>query len=102
MHLPLKTASDFGSLIRSRRKALGLHQAELAEMVGVSRRWLNQVEAGKPAASLSLILNTLNALNLQIEVRADEETPAPKGIAPIISPDIDDILEGYNEGRSDG
>lgn len=102
MYLPLKTASDFGSLIRSRRKARGLGQAELAEMVGVSRRWLNQVEAGKPGASLSLVLNTLNALDVQIEVRADEETPAPKGIAPVFSPDIDDILDAYDGGRSDG
>ncbi|MGE6699474.1 helix-turn-helix domain-containing protein [Hyphomonas sp. NPDC076900] len=102
MHLYLKTASDFGSLIRSRRKARGLGQAELAEMVGVSRRWLNQVEAGKPGASLSLVLNTLNALNVQIEVRADEESPSPKGIAPVFSPDIDDILGDYDGSRSDG
>lgn len=102
MPLSLKTASDFGSLIRSRRKARGLGQAELAEMVGVSRRWLNQVEAGKPGASLSLILNTLNALDVQIEVRADEESPSPKGIAPVFSPDLDDLLEDYDRGRSDG
>jgi HTH-type transcriptional regulator / antitoxin HipB len=102
MHLPLKTASDFGSLIRSRRKARGLGQAELAEMVGVSRRWLNQMEAGKPGVSLSLVLNTLNALNVQIEVRADDALPAPGGIAPVFSPDIDDILGDYDGGRSDG
>lgn len=71
MHLLLRAAADFGTLIRTRRKARGLHQAELAEMVGVSRRWLNQVEAGKPGASLSLILNTPNALKVQIEVWED-------------------------------
>lgn len=96
MHLPLKTASDFGSLIRSRRKARGLGQAELAEMVGVSRRWLNQVEAGKPGASLSLVLNTLNALNIQIDVRANEDRPSSEGIAPVLGPDIDDILGDYD------
>jgi y4mF family transcriptional regulator len=96
MHIPLKTASDFGSLIRSRRKARGLGQAELAEMVGVSRRWLNQVEAGKPGASLSLVMNTLNALNIQIEVRANEDRPSPEGIAPVLGPDIDDILGDYD------
>lgn len=99
MHLPLKTAADFGSLIRSRRKARGLGQAELAEMVGVSRRWLNQVEAGKPGASLSLVLNTLNALNVQIEVRADEEVSAAKGANPVLSPDIDNILRDYGGER---
>lgn len=99
MHLPLKTAADFGSLIRSRRKARGLGQAELAEMAGVSRRWLNQVEAGKPGASLSLILNTLNALNVQIEVRADEEKPATKSSNPVVSPDIDNILRDYGGER---
>lgn len=100
MHLPLKTAADIGSLIRSRRKARGLGQAELAEMVGVSRRWLNQVEAGKPGASLSLVLNTLNALNVQIEVRSDEEVPAAaKGANPVLSPDIDNILRDHGGER---
>lgn len=99
MYLPLKTAADIGSLIRSRRKARGLGQAELAEMVGVSRRWLNQVEAGKPGASLSLVLNTLNALNVQIEVRADEEVPAAKGANPVLSPDIDNILRDHGGER---
>lgn len=99
MHLPLKTAADFGSLIRSRRKARGLGQAELAKMVGVSRRWLNQVEAGKPGAGLSLILNTLNALNVQIEVQADEEKPATKGSNPVVTADIDNILRDYGGER---
>lgn len=102
LHLPLKTAADFGSLIRSPRKARGLGQAELAEMVGVSRRWLNQVGAGKPGASLSLVLNTLKALDVQIEVRADEESASPEGIAPVLGPDIDDILGDYTQRRSDG
>lgn len=102
MYLPLKTAADFGSLIRSRRKARGLGQAELAEMAGVSRRWLNQVEAGKPGASLSLVLNTLKALDVQIEVRTDEESPSSKEIAPVLSPDLDDILGDHNQRRSDG
>lgn len=102
MYLPIKTPSDMGSLIRSRRKSRGLGQAELAQMVGVSRRWLNQVESGKPGASLSLVLNTLNALNVQIEVRADDEGPTRKSTLPILSPNIDDIIDDYNGTKSDG
>ncbi len=56
IQLPLRTPADVGALIRDRRRVLKLDQADLARMIGVSRLWVNQVEKGKPGASLGLVL----------------------------------------------
>lgn len=65
----IRTAKDLGSLIRERRSSAGLTQAELAKRVGVTRQWVIGLEAGKRALDLSLVLQTFNALGLQLEVR---------------------------------
>ena len=67
----IRTYADIGALIRDRRRTLGLDQAELAERIGVGRLWVNQVERGKPGASLSLVLKALAALG--IELITDDE-----------------------------
>lgn len=93
MDILLKTPLDIGLLIRSRRRAHGLGQADLAKRVGVSRRWLNQVEAGKPGASIGLILQTLAALNTQLLVREEGSEKYDVDIAPILGPGIDQIID---------
>jgi HTH-type transcriptional regulator/antitoxin HipB len=65
-HTSLRTPADIGALIKARRLALGLDQAGLANRADVSRLWINQVERGKPGASLGLILRTLLALGIQL------------------------------------
>jgi y4mF family transcriptional regulator len=62
----LRTPADIGALIKDRRRAIGLDQAELAARIGVGRLWVNQVERGKPGASLGLVLRTLAALGLEL------------------------------------
>ena len=62
----LRTPADIGALVRDRRLTLGLDQADLASRVGVSRLWINQIERGKPGASLGLILRTLAAVGIQL------------------------------------
>jgi transcriptional regulator with XRE-family HTH domain len=44
-----ETAAALGSLIRRRRKALNMRQDELALATGVGRRFLIDLEAGKPS-----------------------------------------------------
>jgi HTH-type transcriptional regulator / antitoxin HipB len=86
----LRTPADIGALIRARRRELGLDQAELAEMAGVSRLWINQVEGGKPGAGLGLVLRTLAALGIEIS----EGAPIPGADVPdVITPDINAIIE---------
>lgn len=63
----IRTARDIGALIREERLRTGWDQATLAKQAGVSRLWINQVERGKPGASVGLVLNTLSALGIELE-----------------------------------
>jgi HTH-type transcriptional regulator/antitoxin HipB len=62
----IRNSSDFGALIRERRIKLGLDQISLAKKAGTSRKWLIEVESGKPRAEIGLILRTLNALGIAL------------------------------------
>jgi DNA-binding XRE family transcriptional regulator len=55
-------ALAFGSLVRNRRRALKMRQHELALATGVGRRFLIELEAGKPSCHLGLSLMVANAL----------------------------------------
>jgi transcriptional regulator with XRE-family HTH domain len=61
----LATASAFGSLIRRRRKELKIRQAQLALATGVGRRFLIELEAGKPSCQLGRSLLVAEALGLK-------------------------------------
>jgi hypothetical protein len=41
----------------------------------VSRRWLSDLEAGKPTAAVGLVLRTLQALELVVDLQLDEPAP---------------------------
>ena len=90
----LRTSADIGALIKDRRRALGLDQAELAHQIGVSWLWVNQVERGKPGASLALILRALAAVGVELvggtPGKGDAERPSDG--APVVSPDINGIV----------
>ena len=53
--------------IRSERERLGLTQAALAEVVGVSRKTVNTVENGIFTPSTLLALKLSEALNVPVE-----------------------------------
>jgi HTH-type transcriptional regulator / antitoxin HipB len=63
-----RTAQDLGALVRHTRGTQGLTQAQLAERVGVTRAWVNEIERGKPTAEVGLVLRTLAALGLVADV----------------------------------
>lgn len=84
----IRTPRDLGSAIRERRKALSLDQVALAERVGASRRWLIQVENGKPGASLGLLLRTLQVLDMQLSLGVVPAPPKP----PSEASDLDAVL----------
>ena len=88
----IRTATDLGAFIRERRTRLGMDQIELAKKAGTSRKWLVEVEQGKPGAEIGLILRTLKSLEISIDLEADSsvETP-PSGTAK--TPDINSVLD---------
>lgn len=73
------TATAFGSMIRVRRKALKLRQDQLALATGVGRRFLIELEAGKPSCQLGRSLLVAEALGLTFAdvVACRNLSPAP-------------------------
>lgn len=75
----ISSPTDLGALVRQERQDQGLTQAELAERAGTTRQWVVQFEAGAPNARLELVLATLRALDLIVDVRsASRPAPAPR------------------------
>lgn len=65
----IKFPQELAQLVREQRKRQGLSQQRLAELVGVSRQWIIALEQGKPTAELGLVLQTLSAIGLRVDVR---------------------------------
>jgi len=91
--MEIRTAKDIGALIRDQRKKQKLDQAELAEKVGVNRRWVLEVERGKPRAEIGLVLKTLDALGLALSVEGKAAARRRGGSGEIEPVDIDAIIE---------
>ena len=77
--------SELGELIRRRRTELDLSQTELAEQVGATRQWVSRLENGKNDISAQRLLSVIDALDLNLDVRA------PRTATPTAT-DLDTIL----------
>ncbi len=64
----LSTARQAGVLLSSRRKALGLSQAELAAKLGVSQARVSELENRPETLTLDRLLAMLKVLNLEITI----------------------------------
>ncbi|ANS78990.1 hypothetical protein SGUI_1594 [Serinicoccus hydrothermalis] len=52
-----------------RRRALGLRQADVADLAGVSERFVRELESGKPSVRLDLLQRVLDVLGLELLVQ---------------------------------
>jgi transcriptional regulator with XRE-family HTH domain len=93
-----ETALAFGSLIRSRRKALNMRQDDLALATGVGRRFLIDLEAGKSSCQLGRCLLVADALGFRVTDFLAFTGPALCTAAA--GPELPDLLEDVEE--SDG
>jgi HTH-type transcriptional regulator / antitoxin HipB len=82
---------DLGFYVRERRRELGKTQTALAAEAGVSRRWLSDLEGGKPTAEIGLVLRALHALRLDLVA---EPIEPPSGTF-----DLEDILADLRKPR---
>ena len=85
--MQIRSAVELGHLVKASRRDKSLTQAELAALVGVSRKWVVELESGKRTIDLTLVLRTLNALGLVLNVHAREVRLGNLKI------DIDSIVE---------
>ena len=80
-----KLALAFGALIRSRRKILQMRQDQLALATGVGRRFLIDLEAGKPTCQLGRSLLVADALGLKLaDLLASTPSAAPQELPDLL------------------
>ena len=63
---PSVRGSSFASALRLRRRHLGLRQDELADLAGVSERFIYALESGKKSVQLDKVIAVLSALGLHL------------------------------------
>lgn len=85
----IDNARDLGLHVRERRRAAGLTQQELATRARVSRRWLSDLEAGKPSAEIGLVLRVVAALGLYADLQP----------VPPVDIDLDVYLQTFETPR---
>jgi transcriptional regulator with XRE-family HTH domain len=85
-----EAAAAFGALIRRRRKTLNMRQDELALATGVGRRFLIELEAGKPSCQLGRSLLVAEALGIK---SLDIHIAAGSSQTSLELPDLADELE---------
>lgn len=96
--MQLRTPRDIGFAIRDRRRQLEMDQNDLAKRVGVSRKWIVEVEKGKPRAEIGLLMRTLNALGLNLSVTTDGDATGSRAES-VPGIDIDDVLDSVRDDR---
>lgn len=83
----VRSPAALGAVIRDRRRELGLEQRALAELVGVSRHWVIDVEKGKAGVEIGLIFRTLRVLDIVLDAGTAAK---PKAGARV---DVDALIE---------
>lgn len=68
-----KRARELGAAARRRRKALRINQTELARLAGCSRLLVSELERGKLTIRLDKLLDVLNVLGMEFNLRSGKE-----------------------------
>lgn len=67
-------SAHISKIIRERRRELGVSQADLARLSGLSLHGLSDIETGKGNPTLQTLLKLLNVLGLQISIHPANPT----------------------------
>jgi y4mF family transcriptional regulator len=65
---PLSGPEEIGARVRQRRRALELTQAELAVRAGVGKRFMVEVEQGKPTLEVGKLMQVVAACGLTLSI----------------------------------
>lgn len=63
-------AKKIGDVIRCHRKKSGLTQKELADLAGVGKTTVFDIEKGKPTVRVDMVLKVLKPLNINLELHS--------------------------------
>jgi len=78
-NMVVSTSTDIGSAVRTARRAQGLQQEDLALVAGTGRRFISDLERGKPTARLEPTLRVLHALGLEVVLTPSGDAGADPG-----------------------
>ncbi|MGO7911754.1 helix-turn-helix transcriptional regulator [Rhizobium ruizarguesonis] len=76
----IRSASEFGILVRARRKERRWTQAQLAERCGTGERFIVELENGKPGCQLEKALIAARTVGIDLADRSVETTNHPPEI----------------------
>ena len=92
-------AQQFGAMVREQREALKMRQDDLALATGVGRRFILELEAGKPSCQLGRALVVAAAVGLRTFDLMSANSDADNALLPDL---IDDLPEPGPEPEDDG
>jgi transcriptional regulator with XRE-family HTH domain len=78
-------------VVEQRRRERGSTQAELAERVGVSRQWVNALEAAEGNPTFTNLLAVLASLDLSLDIVEMTSAQRPA----IVHPDLDGLVNRH-------
>ncbi|MGD0452338.1 MAG: helix-turn-helix domain-containing protein [Solirubrobacteraceae bacterium] len=64
----IRTSIELGNALRARRRELNLTQEDVANVIGVNRRVIGELERGKGTVQLQIAMEAARALGLDIEL----------------------------------
>jgi y4mF family transcriptional regulator len=73
----IKTTADVGSRVRQARKTMGLSQEAFADLSGVGRRFISELEAGKPTVEFERVLKVCQSAGIDLFSSQRSETTKP-------------------------
>jgi transcriptional regulator with XRE-family HTH domain len=83
-------AQHFGALVRERREALKMRQDDLALATGVGRRFILELEAGKPSCQLGRALVVAAAVGLRPFDLMSANSDDDNALLPDLTDDLPD------------
>jgi predicted flavoprotein YhiN len=90
--------NEVGKRIAKRRKELGLKQYEVCEMIDVNYKYLSNLETGRSAPSLELIMSLCEALQTTPDyflVGTDKDRLIDRDIEALKAKQFSSLLEGF-------
>lgn len=69
LDIAIKSIADIGIVVKATRQALGLTQQRFADLAGVGRRFVSELEAGKPTLEADRVIRCCLAAGIDIFAR---------------------------------
>lgn len=70
---PVNSADDLGRMLQQGRLLSGLSQRELAARLGVSQRYVWELESGKPSIVMTRLFQALRETGVHLIAEVDDE-----------------------------